>query len=102
MLVIELTRKKSSTEAEKYLEGHREFLKKYYDAGYFIASGPKVPRDGGIIIATGSKERIGEIIKEAPFYTEDITDYRIIEFNATKFCDEIKSIAQAEEVANGA
>lgn len=76
MMVVELTYKKSLEEVNKFLDQHRIFLKKYYDAGIFVASGPKDPRDGGVIIAIADKTTIKKIVSNDPFYKNDIADYR--------------------------
>ncbi len=85
MIIIELTYKKNLDEANKFLEGHRAFLDKYYSQNIFIASGPKNPRNGGIILALGDKETIEKIIHEDPFHQQQIADYRIIQFEPNKY-----------------
>jgi len=92
MFIIELTYKKTLHEVDKFLEAHRAFLQKYYDQGVFVASGPKNPRDGGVIIALADKESIEALVKEDPFYQNDTADYRFIQFEAVKYCDEFKSL----------
>ena len=68
MLLIELTYKKPIDEVNNFLDQHRSFLNKYYENGIFLASGPKNPRAGGIIIAVANREAINTIILEDPFY----------------------------------
>ena len=68
MLLIELTYKKPIDEVNNFLDQHRSFLNKYYENGIFLASGPKNPRDGGIIIAVANREAINTIILEDLFY----------------------------------
>ena len=68
MLLIELTYKKPIDEVNNFLDQHRSFLFLYYENGIFLASGPKNPRDGGIIIAVANREAINTIILEDPFY----------------------------------
>lgn len=92
MLVIELTYKKPMTEADKYLEEHRKFLDNCYQAGVFIASGVKVPRDGGIILANVPRTDIDDILKEDPFYQHDIADYVVKEFIPSKYCELLKPL----------
>ncbi len=87
MLIIELTYKKPLNEVEKYLQDHRDFLSKYYDQGVFLASGPKDPRDGGIILANCNDA--DEIIKEDPFYQHQIADYKVIRCNFNRSIDEL-------------
>jgi uncharacterized protein YciI len=87
MFLLLLTNKKPAEEAAKFLEAHRTFLDKYYALNKLICSGPKNPRDGGVILCTAStREEVMDIFKEDPFYTEQISEYQIIEFIPNK-CD---------------
>jgi uncharacterized protein YciI len=66
-------------------ERHVKFLKKYYAAGNFLVSGRKIPRDGGIIVASGaSREQIEAIMNEDPFCKHALADVRVIEFRASQ------------------
>ncbi|WP_420854153.1 YciI family protein [Sodalis ligni] len=49
MFIVELTYEEPIEKVEELLEGHIAWLKEFYAAGVFIASGRKVPRNGGII-----------------------------------------------------
>lgn len=84
MLIIELTYKKSLAIVDSLLDEHKRFLAKYYAQGIFIASGPKNPRDGGVILALSDKEEIFNILQEDPFFREEVADYVIIQFEPTK------------------
>ena len=88
MIIIELTYKKSLDDVNKLLQKHRDFLDKYYGEKLFLASGPKNPRNGGIILSMGDQETINNILKEDPFHQYGIADYRVIEFEPTKFSDD--------------
>ncbi|MCX4083604.1 YciI family protein [Rickettsia hoogstraalii] len=71
---------------EKFITEHRKFLDKYYDKGYFILSGPIHPRIGGIILANIEKlSQLKDILKEDPFYINDVAEYEITEFTPTKW-----------------
>lgn len=66
---------------EKHLTEHRNFLKENYAKGVFIASGAKIPRTGGMIIASAkNKEEITKIIKQDPFHKHGVANYDIVEF----------------------
>lgn len=68
-------------QVEAHIEAHIDFLNKHYDAGNFIVSGPKVPRNGGVIIAVStSREKVKEIILEDAFHKAGIARYTITEF----------------------
>ncbi len=86
MFIIELTYKKSLDEVDQYVAEHRVFLDNGYKSNYFITSGPKIPRTGGIFIShLKNREQLENIIKQDPFNIHDLADYRIIEFNPTKY-----------------
>ena len=90
MFVIELIYKADLSEIDAHMAAHVKFLKKYYAAGNFLISGRKIPRDGGIIIATAQdKSLIEAIIREDPFYQHGLAEFRIIEFRASQRADDI-------------
>ncbi len=69
---------------DTHLEAHVHYLEKQYASGNFLISGRKVPRTGGIIIATASnKEELMQIIAQDPFKQNDLADYEITEFIPT-------------------
>lgn len=91
MFIISLTYKVALENVEQHIPEHNIFLQKYYDSGFFIASGRKEPRTGGIIISNAqSKEEVLEIIKEDPFYIHQIADYEITEFLPSKYNENFK------------
>ena len=92
MFVIELTYKATLPEIDASMAAHVKFLKKYYDAGNFLVSGRKIPRDGGIIVAVAkSRQDIEAIIREDPFHERGLADFRIIQFRASQRADDIPS-----------
>jgi len=92
MFIIELTYKKSLEHVEKYLDEHRKFLDGGYRDNYFIVSGPKNPRTGGIIISQlKNQAQLESLLKQDPFYIHDVADYKIIEFNPIKYHPEFTS-----------
>ena len=91
MFVIELTYKATLADIDANMTAHVSFLKKYYASGNFLISGRKIPRDGGIILAVGkSREHIEAIIREDPFYSRGLADFRVIEFRASQRADDIQ------------
>ncbi|GAB4224043.1 MAG: YciI family protein [Gammaproteobacteria bacterium] len=92
MLIIELTYKKPLAELDSVLQEHRSFLQRYYDKGILVASGPQIPRTGGIIIALTDETTMRTILKEDPFYQLDLADYRFIIFDPIKYCDALKPL----------
>ena len=72
---------------------HVKFLRKYYKQNIFLASGRKVPRTGGIILALAkSMEEINEIIRQDPFYIHKLAEFSITEFQTSQYHPELKKI----------
>jgi len=94
MFIAILTYKKPLSEVDKYLQAHREYLAENYAAGNFITSGPQTPRVGGVIMMrVASREAVDALIKQDPFHINAISDYQIVEFTPTMFCnDSLKSL----------
>lgn len=98
MFIIQLTYLVPTTEVDKYLQAHREFLDYYYKQGLLLASGPLKPRTGGIILAcTNDKSYLESIFKQDPYYLAEIAQYQFIEFTPVKHRDEIKELIQKTE-----
>lgn len=89
MFIAILTNKTPLEEVDRHLQAHRKYLAKHYAAGDFIASGPKTPRVGGVIMMKAdSREAVDAIIAEDPFHINGIADYQIVEFTPTMFINE--------------
>ncbi|MDD2438411.1 MAG: YciI family protein [Parabacteroides sp.] len=81
MYIVSLTYKASLEAIDKELNNHIDYLKKQYAAGNFLASGRKIPRNGGVILAKAqSREELDEILKQDPFNQNNLADYEVIEF----------------------
>ncbi|WP_198955500.1 YciI family protein [Frankia sp. CcI49] len=83
LFILDLTYTADLTEVERYMDGHREFLRRNYDAGLFLASGRKEPRTGGIILTAGDRSTIEQIIETDPFQRHGVVSYAITEFFPT-------------------
>jgi len=91
MFIISLKYEKLIKSIERHLEEHIVFLEKYYAINKFICSGRQEPRTGGIILCNAKdKEEVNRIIKEDPFYINQVAKYEIIEFIPSKYADGFK------------
>lgn len=84
MIVIDLTYKKPLDIVDEFLIPHRSFVKEGISQGLFITSGPKVPREGGIILSNLSIKNAMDLIKKDPFFINDIAEFKFIEFTESK------------------
>ncbi|KJK48776.1 MULTISPECIES: YciI family protein [unclassified Streptomyces] len=85
MFVMELTYTAPVEAVEDLMDAHIAWLDGYYASGVFLASGRKVPRDGGLILAAGvSRAEAERIAAEDPFAVAGVCEYRITEFIASR------------------
>jgi uncharacterized protein YciI len=90
MFIISLTYKVPVAAVEEHLEAHIAYLEAQYAAGHFLASGRKVPRTGGVILAdVVDRPTLDEIIRQDPFYVHNLADVDVTEFIPTKASDKL-------------
>lgn len=64
---------------------HRRFLDAGYERGWFLASGPRNPKTGGMIVARApSREALEAFLKDDPFQAQGIAAYHFVEFEPVK------------------
>ena len=81
MFVISLSYTAPLEHIDAHLAAHRDYLAAQYAAGRFLMSGPKVPREGGIILADApSRAALEAVLGEDPFHQAGVTRYEITEF----------------------
>jgi uncharacterized protein YciI len=76
---------------DAHMSEHVKFLQKYYKQNVFVASGRKVPRTGGIILALAkSQEEVEQIMKEDPFVIHKLSEFIITEFLTSQVHPDLK------------
>ena len=72
---------------------HIKFLDDHYESGDFIASGPQIPRNGGVIIAkSDNRLTLEKLLKQDPFAQNNLAEYQIFEFTPVRHVNEFKTI----------
>lgn len=95
MFIIELIYKAPIEQIDHYLAEHREFLDEGYKKNYFIASGPKEPRTGGMVLSQlKNRAQLEEILESDPFKLHSLADYVITEFNPVKYHPDFASFVE--------
>ena len=79
MVIVTLTYKRSLDEVDKHGPAHVAWLTQCYDAGLLIASGRKVPRVGGVIIAKGTMASVKALCENDPFHVSGVADHEFTE-----------------------
>lgn len=69
-------------EIEKSTEDHRAYLRKLKAAGKLVASGPFVPRTGGMLLLQAeSREQLDFILRGDPFNLRALAAYDVKQWN---------------------
>ena len=85
MFIIHIEYLVGLTEIEHYLQAHRDFLELHYQTGQLLASGPLIPRTGGIMIAMGrDRDQIEALCQADPLTQAGVARYEIHQFSPTK------------------
>lgn len=93
MFIIDLKYIVPLEKIDAHMTEHVKYLRKYYDQNVFIASGRKVPRTGGIILAlASSKEEVEKILHEDPFITHKLAEFTITEFLTSQHHADLKKL----------
>lgn len=93
MFVINLNYIVPLEQLDAHMTDHVKFLRKYYKQNVFVASGRKVPRTGGIILALAkSKDDVEKIIAEDPFYIHKLAEFTITEFLTSQYHPDLKNL----------
>ena len=93
MFIINLNYIVPLEQLDAHMTDHVKFLRHYYKKNVFVASGRKVPRTGGIILALAkSKEEVEQIISEDPFYIHKLAEFSITEFLTSQYHPELKKL----------
>lgn len=92
LFIVDLHYIASFDDIDLHLNEHVAFLEQNYAAGRFIASGPKVPRTGGLIVATAETRALLEDVLEAdPFKKHGLARYSVTEFSPSMMADNLKN-----------
>ena len=79
MFILSLTYIAPLEDADKHMETHMAWVKSGYDQRLFLASGRKVPRTGGVILACGERAVLERMCADDPFVVHGIAEYEITE-----------------------
>ena len=85
MFIVTLTNLKPVEDIDALMPGHIAWLDKGYADGLFIASGRRVPRTGGVILArSGDAAALSDYLAHDPFAIHGAARFDVVEFAATK------------------
>ncbi len=81
MFIVTLTYLKPVEDVDALMDAHVAWLKKGYADGLFIASGRRVPRTGGVILArSGDEPGLRAFLDQDPFVVHAAARCDVVEF----------------------
>jgi uncharacterized protein YciI len=64
---------------------HQAYLDQCYRDGVFLLSGPRLPRNGGIILAqTPTREALIDVLERDPFRVRGLIEYDVMAWNLNR------------------
>lgn len=81
---------------DEHLAAHRSYLQNGYKNGILLASGPRNPRNGGLIIGKfANLQAAKDFSKDDPFCINNIANYEIFEFEPVLHSEILKDFLQS-------
>lgn len=97
MYIVSITYTCDISQIEKHLNEHIEYLDQQYSSGMFLASGRKVPRTGGVILAVAeSRQALEQSLNSDPFKKHNLANYDITEFRPSKTAPQLAFLHNKE------
>lgn len=80
MFLVSLTYQVPMEQVEPAMDEHMAFVDRHYATGMFLASGRKVPRTGGVILARAeNRAALEAVLAEDPFWRLQLARFEITE-----------------------
>ncbi len=85
MFIVTLTYLLPVEAVDALMPGHIAWLDQGYADGLFIASGRRIPRTGGVILArSGDEQALREVLARDPFAIHGAARFDVVEFMPTR------------------
>jgi uncharacterized protein YciI len=85
MFVILLRFSANESQAAQFMEGHKRWLQRGFDAGVFLLAGTLQPKLGGAIVAQGpSLPELRARLEDDPFVAEGIVSAEVLEIAVSR------------------
>lgn len=93
LFIVDLTYQVPLEAVEPHMAEHMSFLDRGYAEGLFLASGRKVPRTGGVILArAASRDALDAFLEEDPFKRHAIAAVTVTEMAAGRWAPELNGL----------
>jgi uncharacterized protein YciI len=96
VFILELSYIRPLDEVDRVRDEHMAWVATQYAAGRFLASGAKIPRTGGVVLAKAMpREELEDLIASDPFVGAGVVAYSVIEFAATTVADGLEALRES-------
>lgn len=92
LCVVGLTYRADLDAIDAAMKEHVAWLTRGYAEGLFVASGRKVPRDGGVILIRGHKHAVEALVATDPFVAGGLATAEVTEFTASMAAPELAEL----------
>lgn len=95
MYIVTLTYTRPLTEVDKHREAHLEWVRHQYESGRFLASGPRIPREGGVILVRDMpRENLDALLAEDPFRQNGVADFTVVAFKVSNASADLQNLLE--------
>lgn len=95
MYVVTLTYKRPMEEVDKHRDAHMDWVRHQYQNGRFLASGARIPREGGVILVRDMpRENLDAVLAEDPYQQHDVADYTIVAFKVSNAAADLQHLLE--------
>lgn len=92
MLILSLTYIVPLDQVDRHVEPHMAWVRQGYERGWFLASGRKDPRTGGVILARGNRAEIEAFVATDPFAVEGVAQYEITDIVLSRTAEGLEAL----------
>ena len=96
VFIVSLTYVAPLETVDQFIPEHVEFLNEQYRLEHFQLSGRKVPRTGGVILATvDGREQLDQILMQDPFHREGLATCEVTEIVPTMSSQALECLVES-------
>ena len=91
LFVVDLEYQVPFEQVEPHLDAHMEWVRDCLKANMILVAGAKVPRTGGVIIASApSAQTLQDTLEKDPFFSEGVAKFKVTEFKSNTRADVLR------------
>lgn len=93
LFIVDLTYQVPIEAVEPHMDEHMRFVDRGYAEGMFLASGRKVPRSGGVILArAASRDALEAFLEADPFKRHAVAAFTVTELAPSRWVPELDAL----------